>query len=419
MERVILTDRKIKSLKPADTGKRYEVMDAVVSSFGVRVTDKGKRTFFLIGRFGGNNNPVRRALGDYGAITLEQARDKARTWISLNQKGTDPKIEEARAKQAELRKQRTSFSSVAEDYLARRVVRHRSKAATTREIRVELVARWAERPITEITRADVINLVEKIADRPAPYSAHLILGHIRALFNWAIARGTYGLEASPCDRLHPADIIPAKKHRQRVLTDPELAALWRATERIGYGLLGYPFGPLYQLLLLTGARKSEIAAARWGELDLNKNVLVIPPERFKSDATHLIPLSANARAIVDGLPRFSAGDYLFSNTLGKTPVANVSNAKDRLDALMAEELGGHIPPWVTHDIRRTVRTRLSELRVSHDTAEMIVGHAKKGLARVYDQHTYEPEMREALEQWAAKLRSIVTPPPPNVVPMRA
>ena len=72
-------------------------------------------------------------------------------------------------------------------------------------------------------------------------------------------------------------------------------------------------------------------------------------------------------------------------------------------------------PWVVHDIRRTVRTRLASLRVSDLVAEMVIGHGRKGIQRVYDQHTYEPEMREALELWAARLRDIVTPPPENVV----
>ena len=84
--------------------------------------------------------------------------------------------------------------------------------------------------------------------------AHLVFAHTRSLFNWAIARSVYGLETSPCDRLHPAKLIGPKEPRQRVLTDPELTALWRATEK-----LGYPFGPLYRLLLLTGARKNEVA----------------------------------------------------------------------------------------------------------------------------------------------------------------
>ena len=83
---------------------------------------------------------------------------------------------------------------------------------------------------------------------------------------------------------------------------------------------------------------------------------------------------------------------------------------------MTKQLGREAN-WQLHDLRRTVRTRLAGLGVPDTVAEQIIGHGRKGLARVYDQHQYEAEQRDALERWAARLRSIVTPPPENVVPM--
>ena len=306
-----LTDRGVKALKPAKGGTLYDVMDAVVPGFGVRVSETGRRTFILIARFPGSRNPTRRSLGVYGAVGLEEARTKARDWLGLIQRGTDPKVQEERQRREELRKQRTTFASVAEDFIQRHVKGQRRGRDTEREIRKELIARWATKPISDISRDEVVRLIEEIADRPAPYLAHIVLGHLRLMFNWAINRGTYGLETSPCDRVKPAAIIGPKVPRQRVLNDPELASLWRASEA-----LGYPFGPLYRLLLLTGARKSEVAEARWGEFDLGKAVWMVPPERFKSNATHLVPLSKQAMAIIESLPRFSKGDYLFSTTFG-------------------------------------------------------------------------------------------------------
>src|SRR5262249_20886171 len=131
---------------------------------------------------------------------------------------------------------------------------------------------------------------------------------------------------------------------------------------------------------------------------------------FKSNATHLVPLSGQAIGVLESLPRFLKGDRLFSTTFGEKPVGGFSKAKARLDVRLKEQLGT-VPPWVIHDIRRTVRTGLASLRVPDMVAEMIIGHGRKGLQRVYDQHTYEAEMREALEMWAARLRDIVTPPP--------
>jgi integrase len=409
----VLTDRALKALKPAKPQSRYEVSDAVVPGLAVRVTPAGQRTFVLIARYPGSSNPTRRAIGEYGAITLDQARAEARKWLDLLKRGKDPKAERERAKRAELRKQENTFAAVAEEYLKRHVKDQRTARVVERDIRKELINRWAARPVTDITRDDVVALIEEIADRPAPAMAHLVFAYTRSLFNWAIARGQYGLETSPCDRLQPAKHIGPKEPRQRVLTDREIMALWRASEA-----LGYPFGPVYRLLLLTGARKGEVAGLRGREIDLDKKLWSVPPERFKSKATHLVPLTAPAITIIDALPHFGKGDHLFSTTFGEKPISGFSKSKDRLDALMGVELGA-VPPWRVHDIRRTVRTRLASLQVSDLVAEMILGHGRKGLQRVYDQHSYEAEMREALELWAGRLRDIITPPPENVVEMRA
>jgi integrase len=141
----------------------------------------------------------------------------------------------------------------------------------------------------------------------------------------------------------------------------------------------------------------------------------------------LVPLSNDAVAVLKELPRFRRGDHLFSFTFGERPALVLHNAKVKIDALMLRYLRalarlrydqppGMLTPWVVHDIRRTVRTKLAELGVNDNVAEMAVGHAKKGLQRIYDLHSYEPEIRKALELWAAELRRIVNPAQPtNVV----
>src|SRR5262249_48119435 len=149
----------------------------------------------------------------------------------------------------------------------------------------------------------------------------------------------------------------------------------------------------------------------------DKMLWVIPPERFKSNETHLVPLTKDLVSILESLPRFN-DDFLFSAKLGKTPVSSFTQPKHLIDAGMESVLGKTPPEWITHDIRRTVRTRLASLRVADVVAEMVIGHGRKGIQRVYDQHTYEQEMREALELWAARLRGIVTPPPDNVVNLK-
>ena len=320
MARHRLTDRKLQALKRK--GKRYDVMDTDVPGFGVRVSEIGQKTFILIARYPGSPNPTRRALGEYPALSLQKARERARDWREQIQKGLDPKAEEDRLRRTELRKQQTTFASVAEDYIERHVKGQRKAKDTEREIRKELIEHWDSRPVASITREDMVGLIESIARRPAPYTAHIVMGHARSLFNWAINRGTYGLETSPCDRVKPSTLIGAKQPRQRVLSDAELAALWNGSET-----LGYPFGPLYKLLLLTGARKNEMAGARWREIDLKKKLWTVPPERFKSNASHLVPLSDSAVAIIEALPRFTKGDHLFTTTYGEKPISGFSKGK--------------------------------------------------------------------------------------------
>lgn len=417
-----LTDRSVKALKPAPPGKRYEVMDTIVPGLGVRVTDKGKKTFVLVARFPKHpENPTRRAIT---AESLAKARERARHWLELIEAGVDPKDDERRRSAAEKQVRDNTFGVAIEDYIKRRLAGQRRGAAAEREIRNDLIPAWKDMPLTEITRRDVIELVERIAER-APYQAHAAFGHARTFFNWAIDRDVYGLEVSPCDRLKISRLIGAKKPRERVLSDDELRVFWKASAR-----LGYPFGPLFQLLALTGQRKAEVGEARWREFDLRSRVWTVPPERFKSDASHRVPVTDGVMAILDTMPRFEKGDHLFSTTFGAKPVSGFSKAKARLDRLMLRYLQalararGEDPkkvtlePFVLHDVRRTVRTRLSGLKVPHEIAEAVIGHGRKGLARVYDQHTYADEMRDALAAWEGRLRSIVQPPPANVVPLR-
>jgi integrase len=431
--RVNLTDARIKALKPDPAGKRRpELRDSQVPGLVLRLAAK-RKTFVLDARFPGAKHPTRRAIGEYGVMNIDQARALARDWHVLIARGTDPAAE-ARRREDEARRaneqrrlqQGGLFANAAEDYLKRRVAGQRRAREAERIIRNVLVAAWGDKPITEVTRRDVVRLVEEINDRPAPIYAALVFSHARSLFNWAINRGSYGLEHSPCDRVKVGDLVSRRKQpRQRLLSDDELRCLWKAT-----GRLGYPWRQMFRLILLTGTRKTEAAGARWREFDLERKVWSVPPERFKSNATHLVPLSGDALAVLD-MPRFKHGDHLFSFSYGETPALVLHDAKVRLDALMLRylqalaRLRGENPavvtltPWQTHDLRRVVRTKLAALEVNDTVAEMVIGHGRRGLQRVYDQHKYEPQMRRALEAWAAELKRIVSPArSDNVVALR-
>jgi integrase len=425
MPKRTLTDRGIRSLKPADSGKRYEIMDGIVPGFGIRVTEKAAKTFILVARYPGYAHPTRRALGEFGALTLEQARVRARAWLELIRQGLDPGQEAERLRLAEQRKRANSFASVAEDFIRDKLPGERKGPEVARDIRRDLIPAWGARPITEITPHDVRTVIRAVKDR-GPYQAFNTLGTARRLFGWAIDQQAYGLETSPCDRLKPKAIIGEKRPRSRTLSNDELIAFWRATAR-----LPYPYGPLGRMLLLTGQRHREVASARWAEINLADRLWSIGEERFKSDAVHMVPLSDSVIALLATLPRFRLGDHVFTTTHGKLPTKIFHKVKGQLDARMLHTLRAMactrgddptrvvLKPWVIHDLRRVLRTNLSALRVPDHIAEMVIGHGRQGLQRVYDQHRYISEMADALQQWALRLRSIVEPPPANVVALRA
>jgi len=295
------------------------------------------------------------------------------------------------------RRQASTFAAVAEEYLTR----HADKLAKAKEaraiIRGEFVRRWGPRPVVEITAEDVAAAIRAIVNRGAIYQAHNAFGWLRGLYNWAIGTGEYGVEASPVERLQPAKLIGKREARERTLTDAELRAVWAAAE-----VVGYPYGPLFRLLILTGQREREVADMTSGELDLVARLWTIPAGRMKGGRAHQVPLAPATAALIEALPRWNAGGHLFGTTAGVTAVNGFSKAKARLDKLSG------VTGWKLHDLRRTMRTHLSALPVQDMVRELVIAHAKPGLHRVYDLHAYLEEKRECLDLWEKRLLAIVT-----------
>jgi integrase len=426
------SDRMLKALKPAKPGQRYEIMDTDIHAkgLGVRVTAAGTKTFVLVRRFPGSPNPVRRELGKYGELSLAEARQKASGWIAMIRVGKDPKHEEERARLAEARKRANTFTQVAEDFIAEKLPGERQGREVERDIRREFLKRWAEQPIAEITDEDVLLLIREIKKR-APTQARNLLATARRLFAWAIDQRSYGLKANPCADLRPSKIIGDKISRTNILSEDELHAYQRAARRTPY-----PFGPLHQMLLLTGLRLNEAADAQWSEFDLKSGIWIIPSNRMKGRpnrvTAHVVPLTDDIRALLDRLPRFKTGPYLFSTTFGATPVWLTTVVKQRLDRRMLRtlralaRLRGDDPSrvklsFVNHDVRRSLASGLAALRIPRDVREAVLHHTPPGIVGTYDRYEYLDEKKHALEAWARRLRSIVEPAPPadNVVSLQA
>jgi integrase len=445
-----LKDRTVKALPPAPKGEgTYAVWDATTLGFGVRVSEAGRKTFVLGARFPGNSSFSRHAIGIHGVMTVDKARTKAKQWLELIDKGIDPRAEQERIRIEAERKRENSFRSAAEAYVAEAVVgrnpdrpKQRKAHEVKRNVEKEFTAAWGARPVTDITADDVENLIRAIIDRGAPGQARNMIGLAKRMFHWIARQRRFGLKSSPCADLKAKDLdIGSKAKSDRTLNDGEIAAFWRNVDRltptdprvsvIDGGRLGYPYGPLYKLLLLTGLRLNECADAQWSEFDFKEKIWTIPKERMKGTndmaRLHAVPLTDAMLKILEGLPRFNGGNFLFSTTAGAKPVWVSDKVKKRLDARMLRSMRSlvrisgddegevELAAWVNHDLRRTVRSGLSRLRVDHDVKEAILAHAKPGMAGVYDRYDLLKEKRDALERWGALVHGIVSRPADNVI----
>ncbi|MGA7329327.1 MAG: integrase arm-type DNA-binding domain-containing protein [Rhodomicrobium sp.] len=420
-----LTDKGIKSLKP--TGKAFDVMDTEVRSFGLRVLPSGEKSFVLYRRFPGLPNPSRRSIGAYGKLSLAQARERARQWNELARQGLDPAMEEERQRQAaidaEKKRQRHTFEATLKVYIKRKA-KLRSVAVIERELRRECKD-WLDLPLQDITQGQVKALIAAIVDdRAAPTQAHAVFALIRGFFTWCVNTGDYGLDVSTFEKpikLKAKDLIGPRNRRRRTLNDFEIGAYWRSCLK-----LGYPFGTLFRLLLLSALRLSEAAQAEWPEVEGQPGVWVIPPAKMKGteeDAVaHAVPLVPDIRELFESIPRFnSSNGFVFTTTIGRRPVSGFSKAKARLDAAMRADLGAQgkvFENFVLHDIRRTCRSRFSALAVQDIVRERLLAHVQEGDRKSYDHHDYLQEKAHALKLWHTGLRRIVKPKECTAVPFR-
>jgi len=407
----VLSDRLLRSLVRSRASPQ-EIWDQQLRGFGCRASKQGVVSFFAMRRPRGSAKSVRIKVGDFPAMPLSEARQRARAVLMEMQDGVDPRVRKAEEEHIAAAEKAATFGNVAEAFITRHVAMKRTARAIERLIRRELIPRWSERPIASITRADVISLIDEIVDRGHSEAARLVLAYVRRLFGWAIAR--YDFQHAPTDHLSATDLVGPKKPRQRVLSDREIALIWRATE----GPEAAYYGPYVRLLLILGCRRSELGRATWLEfddLDAGRR-WIIPPGRMKSDEPHVVPLPPAAVDILRALLRHKlprGKDYVVGGAI------HYGRAKRQLDARVTQMNGGKpIPRWTLHDLRRTFRTGLSRLGIAPHIAELCIAHRQQGLARVYDQHRYDVEKAHAFAAWAAHVLRIVEPPEGRIVPLR-
>jgi integrase len=390
--------------KPASG--RFEYFDTLLPGFGLRMAASGHHSWVVFYRCGGKQR--RYTLGTLAQIPkVDDARTRARDVLHEVSRGRDPAEAKAAAKatkkvQASARDPDTVRKVVALFIERYAKPKNRSWRDSERLLNKHIVSRWGERDIAMITRRDVLDLLDALADSGMTTGARRVFANIRKLFSWAVERDI--IPASPVANIR----APGKENeRERVLADDELTRLWLASEDLG------PIaGGFLKLLALTGQRRDEVATMSWADLDLDRAVWTIPKEQTKGDRAHEVPLSPLAIEILAGMPRLANSPYVFT-TRGDRPISGYSKIKARADYLSG------VTDWRLHDLRRTCGTGMARLGVATSTISRILNHSEGGVTKIYNRYGYIEEKRHALDLWARHIEGSIRPAPENAAELRS
>ncbi|RUW30283.1 site-specific integrase [Mesorhizobium sp. M1E.F.Ca.ET.041.01.1.1] len=399
----------IDNLEPPTT--RQEIPDSTQSglylvvqpsgalSWAVRTKIDGKAAKVTIGRYdkeGSKDDRIGTLISPTQALNVTQARAIAERVRNDAKRGNDPRQQKI---------DKTGLATWFDDFVktARttgfkgRPVKSSTADEYERIIATSILPNWNH--VTDIRTIDYRD-VEKLLQKLTPGARRNAFAVLSAFFRWkpvarAIGRNIIELAEAPAK----------PSSRDRVLTHDEIKTVWKAAEKCAY-----PFGPMVQLLLLTGQRRDEIAELKWSEISADLTAITLEASRTKNSRPHIVPIAPLAKTIIEALPRIvdadgGPSDYVFTTT-ATTPFSGFSNGKKTLDKHCGEPA---LPEWHLHDLRRTCATELAKLGVKQEVTEAILNHKTgkvSGVAAIYNRYEYESEKRNALEQWAIRMQAI-------------
>jgi integrase len=394
-----LTIRSVEAMKPRPV--RQEIPDSFLPGLYLIQQPSGAKGWAV--RYRHKGVPRKLTLGSYPALGLKDARELGAKALRAVAEGRDPGREKILARAAKA----DSVDRIVEDFLERHVRRSnrpRTAQETERLLRQHVLPRWRGRMVHEITRRDVLDILDRVVDGGAPIAANRVFAAIRKFFNWCAARDI--IAASPCAGVKPPT---AERARDRVLSDEELRLVWRAADK-----LGGTFSPLVKMLALTGQRRDEVARMRWEELDLDARSWTLPPARTKNNQPHEVPLSKAALVVLQNVPRIASSPFVLTTNGGASPASGYSKNKRRLDALLPADM----PPWRLHDLRRSCASGLARLGINLPVIEKVLNHSSgsfAGIVGVYQKHSFADEKRAALEAWGSFVTAVVEGKPASKV----
>ena len=413
MGKVRLTDAAVKQLaRPIGRAESIHY-DADLPGFGVRVTATGRHIWIFQYNVGATRR--RNIVGDWPNVTAAAARKAAEKLRGASRGGADPVAEGRAAQAAKLaaeaaaRTRATADAYTVESLISDWQRMHlASRSPAYRKIGPDrlrkALAAHLKTPADRLDRAAAVKALDGISTSAGPIAANRARAYARACFTWGVKRGT--ISASPFANLPAA---APERSRDRVLTDDELARVWRASAS-----LAGQWRDLLRVLVLTGQRRSEVSGMTWDEI--HGATWTIPAARAKNGAAHDVPLAPPVVEVLTNRPRFATIKWVFSQGRRNAP-SGFGHMKRDLDALIREpDAKGKptrpaLPGWTLHDLRRTVATGMQRSGVRLEVTEAVLNHVsgtRSGIVGVYQRHTWTAEKRAALETWATHVDQIST-----------
>jgi integrase len=364
----VLTELMLRAAKPPERGTTT-LWDGAQKHFGVRISQGGAKSFIIL-----TGSGRRQSIGRFPIISLASARTRAKQLLAEQTLG-------------KTRPRAAAFEDVAAEFLG--ACEKKNRARTVRDYTRLLNRHFAfgRKNLIEITRHDISQKLEKLKAIPSEQNHAIVAAKI--FFKWAVRNGY--LDQSPCDSFSPVKRLP----RERVLSDEELRVVFKAA------LEGSTqFSHIVALLVMTGQRRSEVAAFKWEWIDTVARTITLPASVTKNKRTHTFPYGEMVADLLDRIPR--QADYLFPAARDriKGKPATVFNGWGKPKATFDELC--KITEWQLHDLRRTFASKLAALGISLPTIEKLLNHVSGsfgGIVAVYQRHNWLPEMRSAIEVW--------------------
>jgi len=387
------TDKYIQGLKAK--GVRYDVREGNGNGFAIRCATSGGKSWVYFYYFEGKKR--RMTLGNYPALSLAEARKKHHQALTSLAKGIDPATD-AIQKRNKARSAQT-VNDLMDEYLEKWAKpRKRSWQEDERMLKKDIAPTIGKRKIKDISRRDIILILDSVLERGSPIAANRLLAVVRRMFNFAVERDIAAY--SPCCMVK----APSKENRrERILNDMEIKAFW-------FGLDKASMAELTKLVLkfqlVTAQRKGEIVSAEWNEFDLNKCWWAIPGKKTKNGNPHRVPLSQLAISLLEQIKQLSGK----SNWLFPSPISDKHMTGAAVDRALRRnrQVFEKTEPATPHDLRRTAASYMTALGTPRLVVSKLLNHVENSVTAIYDRHSYDNEKKTAIDLWGGKIMRIIT-----------